>query len=182
MKRLYAPWRSGYAKQVSSSKEECTDENHCIFCKQFKALDDATYFILRRFEHTIVMLNLYPYNSGHLLIVPIDHQAQLTNLSACVRVELMEVMNCSIDILSTALKAQGINTGLNLGKVAGAGIPSHLHMHVIPRWFGDTNFFPLIADTKQISTDLREIYKQLLPVFCQIDQNTLYKGFKNEKE
>ncbi len=182
MKRLYAPWRTRYTQHVSSNKEEVTDEAHCVFCTQFNEHNDTNHFILRRFANTIVMLNLYPYNAGHLLILPVEHQAQLCQLTPLVRNELMEVISISMNILSTTLKAQGINMGLNIGKAAGAGIPSHIHFHLIPRWFGDTNFFPLIANTKQISTDLQEIYKQLLPHFQEIDENMLNKKDSYEKK
>ena len=173
MKNLYAPWRSAYTTQVTNTKDDSVDPKDCIFCKQFNTHDDKKYFILRRFKHTVVILNLYPYNAGHILILPREHCADLHSMSQQARFELMELMAITVPLLKKTLHAQGINVGLNLGKAAGAGIPAHLHMHIIPRWVGDTNFLPVIAETKQISTDLNEIYELLLPEFQNIDKEKL---------
>jgi ATP adenylyltransferase len=182
MKRLYAPWRNDYTKKVTDSKDEIVTQDECVFCQQFKENKDTTYFIVRRFTHTVVMLNLYPYNAGHILILPLKHYPDLHAMSPQERFELMELITITTELLKKALHAQGINVGLNLGKAAGAGIPSHLHMHIIPRWIGDTNFFPLIAETKQISTDLHEIYKQLLPYFHEIDEKIIVMKGSHEKK
>lgn len=173
MKRLYAPWRSTYTNKVSGTKDEIGTADHCVFCQQFKENNDAKYFILRRFAYNVVILNLYPYNAGHILILPLQHYPDLFSMPQNARFEMIELITTTIEIIKKELKAQGTNIGFNLGKAAGAGIPSHVHMHTIPRWFGDTNFLPLIADTKQISTDLNEIYKQLLPHFQKIDEKKL---------
>lgn len=165
MKRLYAPWRSFYAKSISEGKKENGNKEQCDFCTQLAAQNDEKYFILKRTEHCFVCLNLYPYNSGHLMVLPLNHVAQLNELSAQVRTELMELVNASTTIAQQVLKCQGVNIGINLGKAAGAGIPSHLHAHVLPRWSGDTNFLPLIADVKVVSFDLHDLYKQLKPAF-----------------
>lgn len=167
MKHLYAPWRSEYSQSVAQTKQEHTTEEHCVFCIKLKE-NDGEHFILRRFEHCIVLLNLYPYNAGHILILPYEHVASLPELSKAARSELIELTSHSSIILKEILQAHGINIGLNLGKAAGAGIPSHLHMHVLPRYTGDTNFMPLLADTKQISFDLKEIYKKLKPAFDKL--------------
>lgn len=164
MKHLYAPWRSEYSQSVAQTKQEHTSEEHCTFCIKLKD-DNEEHFILRRFEHNVVLLNLYPYNAGHLLILPYEHVSTLSELSKAARAELMELTTHSTTILKEILKAHGINIGLNLGRAAGAGIPSHLHMHVLPRFTGDTNFLPILADTKQISFDLKDIYKKLKPSF-----------------
>lgn len=168
MKRLYAPWRSNYAKKIGHSQDEGTDEQSCTFCLQLKKNKDKDHFILKRFKNTVVMLNLYPYNAGHLLLLPLHHYPDFVTMPPEVRSEMMELITASTKILKEVLKAPGINVGLNLGKAAGAGIPSHLHMHVIPRWPGDTNFLPLIANTKQISVDLHKMYADLLPAFEKI--------------
>jgi ATP adenylyltransferase len=168
MKRLYAPWRNNYTKKIASPSKDDPSEDACVFCRQLKENKDTDYFILKRFKHTVVMLNLYPYNAGHLLLLPLDHCPDFTTMSPEARCEMMELIMVSTQILQETLKAPGINVGLNLGKAAGAGIPSHLHMHVIPRWPGDTNFLPLIADTKQVSVDLHKMYAQLLPAFEKI--------------
>lgn len=169
MERLYSPWREQYAKSVSSdAKAEHATQDMCVFCLQFADQQDEKYFILHRFKHTIVMLNLYPYNGGHLLILPIAHVRALGELSSQVRCEIMELMNHSVHILTTILHAHGINVGMNLGKAAGAGIPAHLHMHVLPRWLGDTNFMATLAETKQISVDLYALYTKLRPYFQEL--------------
>jgi ATP adenylyltransferase len=169
MKLLYAPWRTSYVTESHHTKTEGIPQDECIFCTHFAQPDlDKKNLVIRRFDHTIVMLNLYPYNAGHLLILPSQHCAQLHQLSKEARAEMMEVTMHSINILTTELESQGMNSGLNLGKAAGAGIPSHLHMHILPRWIGDTNFLPALGNTKHISFDLNEIYNQLKPAFDEI--------------
>jgi ATP adenylyltransferase len=168
MKHLYAPWRENYTTSIAHTKNERAPESECIFCKLFKEHADEKNFILRRLEHTIVMFNRFPYNAGHLLILPIEHKASLNDLTKETRAEIMEITSQSIEILKKNLECDGVNVGLNLGKAAGAGIPSHLHMHVLPRFTGDTNFLPTIADTKAISFDLYELFKQLKPEFDKI--------------
>lgn len=165
---LYAPWRSKYVRAVDKGKFAATPSQECVFCNQIKEKDDEKYFIIRRFPNTIVALNLYPYNSGHLLIMPISHMAAIDQLPVIVQQEMMVVAGLSSTILQTVLKAEGINIGMNLGRIAGAGIPAHLHLHVLPRWLGDTNFLPTLAHTKQISTDLGAIYQQLVLPFRQL--------------
>jgi ATP adenylyltransferase len=170
MKKLYAPWRTAYAREIAAqSKQESTTADACVFCTQFTASDDHKNGILRRFTHTIAMLNKYPYNAGHILIVPHAHRATLHELSTPARTELIELASQSQLIMVNTLKAQGVNMGLNLGKAAGAGIPAHLHLHVLPRFLGDTNFMPTLCDTKQISIDLNTIYTQLKPAFDAIE-------------
>ncbi|MGB8468087.1 MAG: HIT domain-containing protein [Candidatus Babeliales bacterium] len=163
MEYLYAPWRKQYVQSVHGESKN-TDSNTCVFCTQIASNQDEQHLVLARFEHAVVMLNLYPYNSGHLLVIPHAHVEQLDQLSAPTRIQLMELTNALCTLLRSQQKAHGINVGLNLGKAAGAGIPQHLHMHVLPRWIGDTNFLPLLAQTKQISVDLRELYAQLKPL------------------
>lgn len=165
MKQLYAPWREDYSVSVANTKNEGAQKTECVFCSNFNSTHDEEHFILRRFNHIIVMLNLFPYNAGHLLLLPINHKASLDELSKETRIELIELTNHSATILGKKLKCDGLNIGLNLGKAAGAGIPSHLHMHVLPRFTGDTNFLPTLADTKAISFDLVKIYRQLKPEF-----------------
>ena len=166
MKRIYAPWRSKYAKDTGRTKQERTTKNECVFCKQLAQKNDTKSFILKRLKHNVIMLNRFPYNAGHLLIIPLDHKASLDRLSKSARTELMELISNSARILKESLNADGINIGLNIGKAGGAGIPSHIHFHVLPRWQGDTNFLPTLADTKQVSFDLNEMYKRLKKAFA----------------
>lgn len=166
MKILYAPWRSEYSTAVNSeAKKEDTSKENCVFCTQLQAHTDEKYWILKRYQHNYIMLNKYPYNAGHLLILPLEHHQNFEQLSRDARAELMELISLSTQVLQKALNAQGFNIGANLGKVAGAGIPSHLHMHVLPRWSGDTNFLPVLAETKQVSFDLQKMYERLKEAF-----------------
>ena len=168
MKYLYVPWRSKYVSGTRQSKEENTQEEECAFCKQISTNDDEKYFILGRYKYNFIILNLHPYNTGHLMVIPYKHCKDLDSLEKEERNELMELTSKSIAILQEKLKAEGMNIGMNLGKAGGAGIPSHLHMHVLPRWIGDTNFLPLLAETKTISFDLNKIYQDLRPEFKKL--------------
>jgi ATP adenylyltransferase len=159
MERIYCPWRKEYVHKVYDNRDKRVEEQ-CVFCSHQKD-DDEKHFILKRGKHNFVLLNLYPYNTGHLLIIPYEHTADLNELSQEARAELMELTNQATHIIKNELGAHGVNIGLNLGKASGAGIPDHLHLHVLPRWFGDTNFLPTLANTKQVSTDLREMYQTL---------------------
>jgi ATP adenylyltransferase len=165
MKHLYAPWREEYSKSIDESKKENTPQDACVFCAVFQSSHDAQHFILRRFPSMIVMLNRYPYNAGHIMILPIAHVASLNSLNKESRLELIELTNACVEIVKAEFACDGVNVGINIGKAAGAGIPSHLHMHILPRFFGDTNFLPTLADTKQISFDLNTIYTRLKPHF-----------------
>ena len=173
MKFLYCPWRSSYAKTDGHSKTEETTEKECIFCGVVKTQNNEQEFVLRRFTYNFVMLNRFPYNAGHLLVVPHKHIQFLHDVSKEARTELMELSSYSAKIVQNVLEAHGINMGINFGKASGAGIPSHYHMHVLPRWVGDTNFLPILAETKQISFDLHGMYKKLKPAFDSIDQSLL---------
>ncbi len=162
---LYAPWRQDYATntaQGAKGQEDAT-EDICVFCtlQKDKSLDEQS-LILKRYHYCYVILNRFPYNPGHLLVIPYAHKKMLTELEEEARKEIMIVLNKTIQILQDQLECQGINIGLNMGKAAGAGIPSHLHWHILPRWFGDTNFLPTIAAVKTISSDLNALYKKLL--------------------
>src|SRR3990167_4801546 len=160
MKHLYVPWRQKYSKE---NREEA--KQGCPFCNEFSSDNDKQNYILRRFKYNAVVLNLYPYNAGHLMVIPFEHKSQLHELSKEALDEMMWLTATSSEILQKELVAQGINIGINLGKSAGAGIPEHLHMHVLPRWPGDTNFMTLLAETKPISFNLNEIYDDLVPYF-----------------
>ncbi len=161
MKRLYAPWRSTYTEDTARTKNEGVTEADCIFCNQLKEDNDEKHFIVKRFEHNFILLNRFPYNAGHILILPFVHVTHLHELTKDVRTELIELASQSAQMLQTALQSHGTNFGINIGKAAGAGIPAHVHMHVLPRFTGDTNFLPVLADTKTISFDLQTMYNRL---------------------
>lgn len=166
---LYAPWRTRYTNdRESATRKEKALESECVFCTQNADANDSDHFILKRTKRCVVMLNLFPYNPGHLLVIPCAHEASLDALDNQTRTELMELISHSCTILQKAMKAQGVNVGLNLGLAAGAGIPAHLHWHVLPRWQGDTNFMPLVANTKVLSLNMQQIYADLKPHFDQL--------------
>lgn len=165
MKHLYCPWREQYSLDESRSKEQGATSKECVFCIQFQQDKDAEHFIFKRYDHCIVMLNRYPYNVGHMLILPKEHCSDLSQLSTLTLHELIDITSKTVTILREHAGAQGANIGLNLGKIAGAGIPSHLHMHVVPRYSGDTNFMVTIAETKSISFDLPAMYNRLKSYF-----------------
>lgn len=159
---LYAPWRAPYTKSTPNNSDQC------VFCTQPKDNNDEHYLLLSRHKHHYIIMNKYPYNAGHLLIVPFEHVDTLNALSQKACHELIELTQSSIAILDKVLKNHGTNVGMNLGKAAGAGIPDHMHTHIVPRWTGDTNFMPIIADTKQISVDMVNMFAELKPYFAEL--------------
>ena len=166
MKKIYAPWRKEYvtdAEKVKKKQEQGAESVvvPCVFCQAFSRTTDEQDFILERREHTIVMLNRYPYNAGHLLILPIAHTQTLVMLPPVVRTELMETTSWWTGHLERTLRTDGLNVGINIGEAGGGGIPQHLHVHVLPRWKNDTSFLPLLAETKVISVDMQQIYTRL---------------------
>ncbi len=165
MDKLYAPWRDCYVQDHIKSGKSC-DDKLCIFCDVFaKNMPESKSFILYRQHDFAIMLNLYPYNGGHILVFPKKHVSEFYMLSKEVLCNLMDAVSRSMKIVKEELGCEGMNFGANVGRVAGAGIPDHVHMHIVPRWGGDTGFLPVIGQTKQISVDLNNIYKQLKPVF-----------------
>lgn len=149
---LWAPWRISYI--VKGSSEEC------IFCKAVKGGDDENYVVLRS-KHSIAMLNIFPYNTAHVMIAPVRHVARIEQLSREEVLDLFEVLSRVVKAIEQEYSPQGYNIGVNIGRVAGAGVESHIHVHVVPRWLGDTNFMPVIAGTKVMPEDLRSTYARL---------------------
>ena len=171
MEKIYAPWRSSYITDTAHKSNNERLNNKCIFCHNLKQNNDEKYFILKRLKHSFVMLNCYPYNGGHLMILPLKHKSELSDLLPQARIEMIEITNTSINILKEELQPQGFNIGINIGKAGGGGIPTHLHIHLLPRWEGDVNFMPLLCNTKPISIDLKKLYKQLKKKFNKIQIN-----------
>ena len=157
--RIWAPWRIVYFTEPRP--EECV---FCTLPAEPEMTEEET-LILARLEHTYVVMNKYPYNAGHLMVVPYEHTDDLDQLGAEVHCEMFRAAALCQEVVREALRAQGFNIGLNLGKAAGAGILEHLHLHVVPRWVGDTNFMPVIMDTKVLSEDLVGTYRRLRPGF-----------------
>lgn len=140
----------------------------CVFCDHLAQEDDEAARILYRGSVAFVFLNAFPYNTGHLMVAPVRHAGDLVELTEAERVELIELTNRSVQIVRDAMGAEGFNTGMNLGAAGGAGIPGHLHMHVVPRWNGDTNFMPIVAETKVLPEMLDETYAKLRPAFAAL--------------
>lgn len=163
MQRLWAPWRIEYIK---GPKEE-----GCFFCKYSHEHEDRKNLILHRGKHAFVMMNFYPYNNGHLMIAPYRHTAELDDLDDATKLEMMNyIVHCQ-RALSKYLSAQGFNIGINIGRVAGAGIEDHLHIHIVPRWNGDTNFMPVSGHTKVISQGLEDTWLTLRQYFEKLADN-----------
>ncbi len=153
---LYAPWRSLYVKK------DATGDAACPFCVAAESADDQAHLVLDRGDGWLVLMNAFPYNSGHLLIIPAAHAADISTVGPQVRAAMMEASVTWTARLQAVLKCHGFNIGFNLGTVSGGSIPGHLHMHIVPRWQGDTNFLATIGQVKLISSDITQIYQALL--------------------
>lgn len=140
-------------------------EGGCLFCRKARVTDDAAEHILFRGNHVFVTLNLFPYNNGHMMVVPYAHVAQLTDLDEAGALELMTVTQLCMGVLRQAFNPQGFNLGMNIGSVAGAGIAEHIHQHIVPRWGGDTNFLSTIGETRTIPEWIDQTYERLKPLF-----------------
>ncbi len=156
-KTLWAPWRIDY---ILSEKDD-----GCIFCKTSKKDNDRENLILNREEHSFAIMNKYPYNSGHLMVVPYKHTHDIEELSEDELLSIHKQIRLSIKVLKKAFNPDGFNVGLNIGKAGGAGIDEHLHYHVIPRWVGDNNFMPVISDTRIVPQSIYETYDLLKNFF-----------------
>ena len=165
MKQLHAPWRMTYILSEGKAPE-------CIFCA-FPARGRAHFrehMILVSQPHAFVMMNKYPYGNGHVMVVPRRHVALPEQLEAAEWAATGELLRDTVGALGRALPSENFNVGMNLGRVAGAGIDQHVHWHVVPRWNGDTNFMPVLADTRVISEHLEATYEKLLPAFAALGE------------
>lgn len=162
MNKLWSPWRSNY---IQSFKHKSDDEE-CVFCTapKFDISDDESLVVYKS-KLCYVMLNLYPYNSGHLLIIPYRHMSDLEDLTEDEFSEITKLLTLSKKVLNNVMKPHGFNIGANIGKAAGAGIDQHIHFHIVPRWNGDTNFMPTLGEVKVISQDLLETKRDLIRAF-----------------
>jgi ATP adenylyltransferase len=162
LERLWSPWRYDYIASGSGG----SDSTQCVFCRILNdPANDKTNLVLHRAAHNFVVLNIYPYISGHLLIVPNSHVADLDQISKETSDEMMDLTKSAQTALREAYNPPGLNVGMNLGKAAGAGVADHLHIHVMPRWVGDTNFMSTIANTRVLPEDLRTTYDKLFGRF-----------------
>lgn len=162
MKRLFSPWRSKYIETFYTGSSE--EDKECVLCKAYKESKDDEHFVVKRGNFCFVVMNTFPYNSGHLMIVPYKHCPDLSSLSDEEMLEVMQLLKQMLIALREICKPDGFNIGSNIGRSAGAGIDQHIHFHIVPRWNGDTNFMPVLNDTKTISEDMREMLFKLRKV------------------
>jgi ATP adenylyltransferase len=155
MKQIWAPWRIKYIQIAKTGAEGC------ILCDKPKENNDEENYILYRGERNFLILNSYPYNPGHLMVAPYRHVASLKELTREELREHFDVVSRSVEVLKQVFKPGGFNVGINLGKVAGAGIDDHIHTHIVPRWQGDTNFMPVVSDVRVVPEALAETYDKL---------------------
>jgi ATP adenylyltransferase len=158
---LWAPWRLSYVA-TPKDKSGAGAGDDCFICRGVAEEDDRTSLLVHRSELSVVLLNRFPYNNGHLLVCPKAHKGQLDELAPNELLDLQLVLRQMTGIIRKRMDADGFNVGLNLGRAAGAGVPGHLHWHIVPRWAGDTNFMPIITDTKVISQSLEALYDLLV--------------------
>lgn len=159
MDKLWAPWRVKYITTIVKKKRPC------VFCAILKEKKDKKNFIIKRTGSCFSVLNIYPYNNGHTLILPKRHVDDLAKLTLLERNELFGLLDETKMVLDKVLKPKGYNIGINLGAAAGAGYPGHLHIHLVPRWRGDVNFMPVVAGTKVISQSLITLYQMITDAY-----------------
>lgn len=153
MNKLWAPWRIKYVSQKKTKG--------CVFCKVFAQRNDQKNFIIFRSKYCFAVLNTFPYNNGHAMIVSNRHVKSLESLKDTEALDMLQALIKIKSILKNVLRPDGFNIGINIGKSAGAGIENHLHTHIVPRWTGDTNFMPVLGNTKIISQSLKDLYQKL---------------------
>jgi ATP adenylyltransferase len=153
LNRIWAPWRIGYIEQKK--------KRGCIFCSVYREKKDKKNFIIFRSFHSFVMLNTFPYNNGHLMVISNRHVSSLELLKESEILDMNRSVIKAISVLKKVLRPQGFNIGINIGKFAGAGVEKHIHIHIVPRWIGDTNFMPVLSNTKVIPQSLKDLYQKL---------------------
>ena len=159
---MWAPWRMAY---ISGEHDHGFEGPRCVFCTLPAQDDDRRSYILHRGEHCFVIMNLYPYNNGHLMVVPYAHVDSLLALDAATTTEMMGLTQMAQTVLAATMNPHGFNVGMNQGRAAGAGIADHVHLHILPRWVGDTNFMPAIGDTRVMPQHMDDTYDLLKPGF-----------------
>ena len=164
MERMWSPWRSQYISSFNKPARR-TRKNTSLFAAALKSGDDDRHLIVWRGKLCFVIMNRYPYNSGHLMVVPNRQTADIQDLTVDELADIMQTVQSSIRALDEVMHPQGYNLGANLGKVGGAGVDNHIHFHIVPRWNGDTNFMPVLSDTKVISEDMVATLKKLRKSF-----------------
>jgi len=152
--RIWAPWRLRYVKDARDSTE-------CIFCTKPAQGDDPATLIVHRGRHCYVILNLFPYTNGHLMVAPFEHLGRVQEIEPEVMAEMTGLAQRAMTVLERVYEPEGFNIGINQGRVAGAGVEGHIHLHVVPRWAGDNNYMPVVADTRVMPQSLEESYDAL---------------------
>lgn len=160
MKRIFAPWRYKYVSDP--------DAEGCIFCNAVSSDDDRKSGVLFRGKFSFVIINKYPYNNGHVMVAPYKHTGNFGDLSKEEMLEMSTLIQKWQEVLKKAMKPEGFNIGMNLGRIAGAGFEEHLHYHLVPRWGGDTNFMPIIGETKVVPMSIDEAHELLLGIYKEI--------------
>lgn len=163
-KKIWAPWRMEYI--IKASK----DDGKCLFCSLLKQKTSKKNLVVYYSKHSLVMMNRYPYNNGHLMVVPKKHTRDFEGLTKAENEDLHETLRLSLRVIDKVYKPQGCNVGMNLGRAAGAGIDSHIHYHVVPRWNGDTNFMPVIGEVKVISEHILDSYDRVVKAFKEVSK------------
>ena len=164
MERIWAPWRQSY---VSNNRSDTS----CIFCPGHEGINDRERLILARSDHSLIMLNRYPYTGGHLMVAPLRHTAELDDLSDAELLDMMYLLRRGRSLLKRVANPDGFNVGINLGKAAGAGVEDHLHIHIVPRWNGDSNFMTVVGDVRVIPDGLTEAYERLSTALAEGDED-----------
>jgi ATP adenylyltransferase len=169
MERIWSPWRSQYISsfgEKDDTKNNINNHNTCFICEAINSInEDVERLIVARKKNSIILLNKYPYNSGHTLVAPLQHLSDFQELSGDILVSIMSDIQEVVTAMKTAFKPHGFNIGINVGQSAGAGLPGHLHFHIVPRWNGDSNFTATIADMKVISSSMEQTRLQLTKLF-----------------
>jgi len=160
MERLWAGWRVSYIAGIESETTRPRPDG-CLFCGLLAMTDDAEALILERSEHSFALMNAYPYTSGHVMVAPTRHVASITDLDAAEAAALMHGTQRATATVEAVYEPEGINVGVNIGRAAGAGVPGHVHVHVLPRWNGDTNFMTAVAETRVLPESLGHSYAKL---------------------
>ncbi|MFA5060460.1 MAG: HIT domain-containing protein [Candidatus Omnitrophota bacterium] len=155
MDKLWAPWRLKYVSSLAKKTKGC------VFCRIQRSKDDKKNYVFLRTKHSFSVLNIYPYNNGHVLVMPNRHVNDLSKMTSAEKADLFQLMEKTQNVIACALSPRGFNIGINVGRAAGAGFPGHIHIHIVPRWMGDMNFMPITGNTKVISQSLDMLYQVL---------------------
>lgn len=168
MERLFSPWRSHYIQSFKGEKAE-----GCVFCSALEnSENDEETLLIYRGKESFVLMNRFPYNSGHLMVIPNRHSSDFQSLTSSESLECIQLLQASQLALREVVKPHAFNLGMNLGRSAGAGIDDHFHWHIVPRWDGDTNFMPVLSDVKLVSEDMDRLWKELHAIFPQLIRST----------